>query len=368
MEKETASRLGMPLKPSKYSIRMADGRLVAPAGDLAVPAKVVVQGVEAELAMPVLEAEGQYQVLLGQDWLYAVDAIGHYRKRHYVLRGSSDTPVKLEPIGEDEVVNVESASVVGDDDEELDSLIAAEYRKVQGRQVQFAGRAEVCLSDSTGALDACLESLGYSDFCEWELPGSIDCEEVTVLSTKSLEGVSEEACFEGRFGSVKVGELTAAQREQVYALLNEYEDRFVDKNHLLFVEPTPLMEATVHHKRDKEPYFEMHRFKADPDEIKAWKEIVSALMKKGFIRHWTDADQQRADETGEHWRSRARLIPKPKNREFRMAVNLIQLNKWTERIPSSPTCHAAGNTPVSIIELYNSSKKSWVTGHHLYTP
>ena len=86
LDVQKAHQAGIILrKKSKLVIQLANGELKTPVGEMVEKEPINVGGVKVRLRMPVMDAKGSYDILLGRDWLHAVNAIGNYRKNTYVI-------------------------------------------------------------------------------------------------------------------------------------------------------------------------------------------------------------------------------------------------------------------------------------------
>ncbi|TMC14077.1 MAG: hypothetical protein E6J34_24045, partial [Chloroflexi bacterium] len=81
------------VRESKLTFQLADGSMGAPVGETKSRQVINVEGVEVKLRMPVIDSQGTYDVLLGRDWLHAVDAVARYSKNQYKIsrKGKSAT-------------------------------------------------------------------------------------------------------------------------------------------------------------------------------------------------------------------------------------------------------------------------------------
>ena len=254
--------------------------------------------------MPVLDAKGQYDILLGQDWLSAVKAVGYYNDRRYVIKNRE---------GED--VSLGETAAVDNEERELDSLVT---------QILMSCRAEF--------IDLALERAGYSTYFDYEDEKATKVVDARVAFTG--KPVSEaETAFTERFGLVETGALKKPEREELFKVLEEHSSCFVGKDSPKYVEPTTLLTARVCRLEGERPFYETRQRRADPKEVDGWKSLLPLLESKGFVRPWDENDQVQADASGEHWRSHARLIPKPHGRGWRLVVNLIALNERTVSVP-----------------------------------
>src|SRR5438874_2072906 len=76
---------------SKLVIQLADGSLMTPLGETAHRETIDVGGIKVKLRIPIVDAKGTYDLLLGRDWLKAVQAVGNYRHNTYTIESSSNS-------------------------------------------------------------------------------------------------------------------------------------------------------------------------------------------------------------------------------------------------------------------------------------
>jgi len=73
-------------KKCKYLLQLVDGSLKSPEGQTKHREIVEVRGTKVKLRMPVVDAKGSYDILLGRDWLSAMQAVGDYKSNTYRIQ------------------------------------------------------------------------------------------------------------------------------------------------------------------------------------------------------------------------------------------------------------------------------------------
>src|SRR4051812_31398661 len=82
----TARKGPIPIvKESKLTFQLANGQFGSPIGETKSRQVLDIEGVRVKLRMPVVDSNDSYDVLLGRDWLHAVDAVAHYSKNQYSI-------------------------------------------------------------------------------------------------------------------------------------------------------------------------------------------------------------------------------------------------------------------------------------------
>src|SRR3954469_4554530 len=82
----TARKGPIPIKKeSQLTFHLANGEVEKPVGETLERQTIDVQGVKVKLRMPVVDSKDSYDVLLGRDWLHAVDAVARYSKNYYKI-------------------------------------------------------------------------------------------------------------------------------------------------------------------------------------------------------------------------------------------------------------------------------------------
>ena len=82
----TARKGPIPInKESKLTFHLANGEIEKPVGETLERQTINVQGVEVRLKMPVVDSRDSYDILLGRDWLHAVNAVAKYSENMYKI-------------------------------------------------------------------------------------------------------------------------------------------------------------------------------------------------------------------------------------------------------------------------------------------
>jgi len=82
----TARKGPIPIKrESQLTFHLANGEIEKPVGETLERQTINVQGVKVKLRMPVVDSRDSYDVLLGRDWLHAVNAVAKYSKNLYKI-------------------------------------------------------------------------------------------------------------------------------------------------------------------------------------------------------------------------------------------------------------------------------------------
>ena len=76
---------------SCLSFHLANGEVAKPVGETIDRQTISIQGVEVSLKMPVVDSKDSYDILLGCDWLHAVNAVAHYAKNQYKISRDGKT-------------------------------------------------------------------------------------------------------------------------------------------------------------------------------------------------------------------------------------------------------------------------------------
>lgn len=252
-------------KGSKYLIQLANGDLEAPFGETAAKETITVKGVEAKLRMPVMDSKGSYDILLGRDWLHAVNAVGQYRKNEYsisnkgmeaVLVGKEFTTKEVELSSEeetDEDSDDESSSSDEDDEEEEDEEEGEETLLAQSFRAQ-------CLR--LDDFDLKVVGARHQD-------DSVPVIKSLVLEVDQLEELDLSP------------DLTGTQREQAKALLWEFRDHFAST--LEELGNTDVVEHEINLKPGAKPFYCPGIKRFSPKELEFIRADVEKELSAGKI-------------------------------------------------------------------------------------
>lgn len=72
-------------RDSHLTFHLANGEIARPVGETKQRQVINVEGVEVSLKMPVVDSKDSYDILLGRDWLHAVNAVARYAKNQYKI-------------------------------------------------------------------------------------------------------------------------------------------------------------------------------------------------------------------------------------------------------------------------------------------
>ena len=66
---------------SRIRIELANGQVEIPVGELIEPQKIDIAGIVTTLNLLVVQSRGAYDIMLGRNWLRAIDGSAHYAER-----------------------------------------------------------------------------------------------------------------------------------------------------------------------------------------------------------------------------------------------------------------------------------------------
>lgn len=72
-------------RDSHLTFHLANGELAKPIGETKQRQTITVEGIQVSLKMPVVDSRDSYDILLGRDWLHAVNAVARYAKNQYKI-------------------------------------------------------------------------------------------------------------------------------------------------------------------------------------------------------------------------------------------------------------------------------------------
>src|SRR5436305_5966679 len=107
-------------KGLKYVIQMANSTHKSPFSKTAERETIIINGIEASLRMLVMDSKGSYNILLGRNWLHAVNAVGDYKKNQYTITNKGKQAILAGKVYTTREVELSSAAEEsGDSEDEL---------------------------------------------------------------------------------------------------------------------------------------------------------------------------------------------------------------------------------------------------------
>ena len=295
-----ARKAGLGIKTkSKIIWELADGSKARPLGQTATKENVNIEGVEVSLRLLVADSNNTYDILLGRDWLYKVNAKGNYLKNTYTieaggkaakLRGQvyKEEEVSLSDSSEESESTSDEESSSDDSDEESSSEESEEEEEVN--VPAFLARGYFL--DEFDAKPRVMESI--------EKKASM-----RVLTVEHLKEVDINP------------ELEEGQRKKVEDLLWEYRDCFASS--LAELGQTSIVEHEINLKPDAKPFYCPGTRRFAPLELEAIRKNIEEEMVTGKIIEYDGP-----------WCAPIVLVKK-KDGGFRKCVAYNGLNDRTER-------------------------------------
>jgi hypothetical protein len=283
---------------SRYVIQLADGTVTKPAGETRRREQVNVQGVKVDLRMPIVDSKGTYDILLGRDWLHAVQAIGDYANNTYTI--SKDGK---EVLLTGKVTSPSSSALPRSTDNKSESDDGDGDDSDSDKDQEISASSFFAHIHRLEDFDITATASGMGSLDRSEIP-----QQNHVLSAL-------EALPHCEFDINP--NLTVPQRAIVEKILYEFRDRFASSFDEL--EQTNVVQHEINLKTDSRPYYCPWARRFSPAEEKFIKEDLEREVKAGIIEEYDGP-----------WCAPITLAKK-KDGSFRKCVDYRKLNDMTER-------------------------------------
>src|SRR5436305_13273663 len=195
--------------------------------------------------MPVMDSKGSYDILLGRDWLHAVNAVGDYEKNQYTITNKGKQAILAGKVYTTREVELSSADEGSDDseeelsEEEEEGEEEEEDEEEEEKTKNDAENEEPVLAQS---FRACVVSLDELDLkVAGSRPSPPSPPQALQLRIEQMEEIDLSP------------DLTTTQQEQAKALLWEYRDCFA--NNLEELGNTDIVEHEINLKPEARPFY-----------------------------------------------------------------------------------------------------------------
>ena len=304
-----ARKAGLGIKTkTKIVWELADGSKARPIGQTATKEKINIDGVEVSLYLLVAESNSTYDILLGRDWLFKVNAKGNYIKNTYTIEaGGKTAKLKGQVFQESEVtLSDSSAEETSSEEEESSSEDSGEESTSESEE-----------SEEEVSVPAFLARGHLLDEFDMK-PKPIEVSMGKAQPGKAGTVVSAKLLMVEQLKEVDINpELEEDQRKEVEDLLWEYRDCFA--NNLAELGLSNIVEHEINLKPGATPFYVPGTRRYSPLELEAIRKNIEEEMNTGKIIEFDGP-----------WCAPIVLVKK-KDGGFRKCVAYNGLNDRTER-------------------------------------
>ena len=311
---------------TRFVLQLADGSKKATWGETVDPVEISVQGVRAQLHILVVNSRGTYDLLLGQDFLDAVDAVTTHRGGIHAIGGRHETDPLVHLIQADGYLLSRRANpeFVSNEDLEDEDAESAQNEGQNPQSDQQTSEVDEMDEVYQGALIPLCHVKIQGCAADQDEDNTEDDEELPVELCEAYACIAEEIPDPIERAKQVISETnispesTHEERRQFEQLLAEFSDCFAFSFDDL-KEPADLVRHRIDLQPNAKPTFQQFGRRLSQPELDFVKEEVQRRLESGLIVPTRSA-----------WCSPLVVVKKASG-EFRMCANYQRLNQQTQR-------------------------------------